>query len=1405
MTNQTTDTVAKDFDSILESLITFASTEYGEQTSANRVWTDFNISSFSRNWAELVAYMGDQIMFYLDVQANQAYLETSTIPAYILRIAQQAGFNPPTQQASAGIVKFTTTGPYEILEGSTVFAGDTEFFTVRTIQGNLAEEATVEAIQGRRINQTFTSEGLQNEEFVLTEPQIIVDLENANPTLRSPIVRVNGVDYSVVTTPVTSSPVARIATRTLLSDGRTKLTFGDGIFGRRLTPNENIQVIYRVDGGSQGNVEEGEIDSIRPAIANVASVTNDVRFSGGVDPLTIRELKDRVPLSLKTTAGAISLSDYGDILEANFAQVLKAKSTINNTQDGVDIDVFVLPQNDEVTNITDNRLLFDTLTDFLERKKTVGTRFLIKNGEEILLLLELEVFLNRDASRSSVEADLRQRLQDLFDLRSGNPDGSGITFAQNVKLGDVFDVVKQIPEIERFEVKKFTVSPRVEVVKASVNQRFFVSPVDVFEGVGTNEWAVITDQLANPEPINGQVEYVVYKRTLATATSLTQDSISDSNLDLTVREGVGIVINQTRVTDTQNVFQLGEFNNFLLIDQNNNIWRINNTFSNALQVASPALNNAVITTVANGNYAIVRSFAGERVAVNGIDFTVLYNNKDTFFSPGSSFDIIATARTPFFLSEEQTNKGTYGVPVAITAVTPEGPNPGDLVRVEFNGNPTLQSVDDSFTLIDRTGELFEVAQVADDETPVASYFATANLNNNITLTDGAEAHVSMPFIAEKTVTETFIAIRLKAEKIDLPVGGLLVDLKEDDNGFPGALIQTSIVTPTATIPSNIGFNDIQVSFASEVTLEEGQKYHLVVYGDNAYKLSYDAGDGEVRIGTDSVNLNYFPATTAAGTARLLNNANVNASQSASTQLTVLDNNIRSRIQARNQITIISNDWTGANQITIAGVGFVEGSEFTAGATIEDSRDALLAAIQSDLVGVVVANALGTDRIELVAVAEGEAGNELTIEVDEASPQNFQILGDSFGGGLNGDKIVLEALKFANTTSVAFTYTSATGIVQYASSVSLPALEDGLVFIDANDQTFPITAIDDLNNRLTLAPHLTVAETGVSNFSGSIKGTFTLEFDGSTLVVGGDVDLTAENIKDLIETEVQAVSVVRTMNVLAITSDIEGEFGNSFTVTTEDLGTTNFEVSDFSGGQKSDVITIDGVPFGAVSNSPTPNQFIVGINANTTLNNLALQINNLGVATATVLGNLLTVSANTPGAAGNAITLEVEQAVEGTFELSGETLEGGQDNLRIAVSADNSSFSNFVPDSDLLFSIVVNEDSLLVVSKSDLQGNQVIPRTSVQNAVDSSIGKRYYSDNGEVSFLIATQTPNAFIVGADDANLFGRGTVGGNPNIRVDQFIFRTSPFEDDVTNLRDMEIPVLRDANVKINLLGGVS
>jgi hypothetical protein len=122
---------------------------------------------------------------------------------------------------------------------------------------------------------------------------------------------------------------------------------------------------------------------------------------------------------------------------------------------------------------------------------------------------------------------------------------------------------------------------------------------------------------------------------------------------------------------------------------------------------------------------------------------------------------------------------------------------------------------------------------------------------------------------------------------------------------------------------------------------------------------------------------------------------------------------------------------------------------------------------------------------------------------------------------------------------------------------------------------------------------------------------------------------------------------------------------------------------------------------------------------------------------------------------------------------------------------------------MIFFIGVSSDGLVVVSKASPSGNQILPQISLGGAFTAGLGKRYYSDESEVSLTITTRSPNSFILGGDNVDIFGRGINAGS-SIRVDQFILRTSSIEDDITNLRASEVPVLEDSNLKLNLLGGV-
>lgn len=1421
MASISTDKTGKDFDSIIDGLISFATIQYGSGASANRVWSDFNLSSFSRNWAELVAYVGDQLMFYMDAQANQSYLRSATLPSFVIDIANQLGYEVPTQQSASGKIQLTFSGPATVARFYPVFAGSIQYITTREVTSNQAGTAEVSAIQGARFTESFTADGIQSEQFTLQETDVVVDLTNPNPDLRSPIVTVNGTTYNVVTTLVDSAPNSTDVLRKELPDGRTRLIFGDGIFGRRLVENESVNIIYRTQGGTQGNVEVGEIDTLGAVIQNLDSVTNLTPFSGGVDRLTLQQIKDRVPLSLRTVAGAVSLPDFADILIANFPQVLTAKAATNTVDTGIDINVYVLPQSESVTNITDNQVLFNILTDYLERRKVVGTQFLIKDAESISLSLDIEVYLQSDASRASVEADIRDQVAALFHLQTGGTNEQGIDFQELVRVSDLFDVLKGISGISRFEIKKHTVIPRVEEIVSSPNQDFYISKVDVYGQVENNEWLIATSEIANPEPSDGQISYKVFKRTRGFVTSLNQDSVTDRNLDLTVHTGTGIPVGSITLTDSGSIFTPNQYDNFLVVDSSNNIWRIDETKSSSLILASPALNNAAITSVATGTYRVVKSFSGNQIGIGGSSFSVLYNTHNTFFSPGASFDLTAVINSAFILSEEQVNTGTYGVPVSLASSVPQGSNPGDLVSVAFNGNPNLGSVDDTYTLVDSEGEVFEVSSIADNDSPVASYNNPALIDDSITLTNtGNDSAISIPFEPEREVEDAFLEVTVNLEKVSNPLGSIFVEIREDSGGIPGTLILASNAVSTSTLGAG-GTATISFNFPSSVTLSTSSTYHLTVQGDSAYKTSYGNSDGEVKVGIDTTTLEYSPSQTASGFIRL-NSVNLDVETTATGTITVTDNFIRSTKQATLLVTLSNNaDFaTGTNRITIAGQPFeavagVPGTgEFQVGATLSDTRDNLVTAITNEIPTIVTASAVGSDALELEADSTnyvGEEGNSIGIDIIDQGVQNFNVGGlDSLVGGVDGDSVLIKAPQFLNSTSVAYTYDSNTGVIQFASAVSLPTFQAGDLLRDGAGTEFAVISIDDGADNLTIAAGETVDTSLADSLSGSIYRQFEYIF-GEDANVGVDTDTTASNLAAVIDAQ-PFLSAAATLSVIDLTADLSGADGNTITLSKDDAGQDNLTLSGetLEGGLDGDIIAIDGVEFIPVNATPaTDGEFEIDVGSlNNTLANLEDQINThpslIGTATASVdtSSQTVQVAAATAGSAGNTITLSLINDSSGEVTISGATLEGGEDNKAVQ-SFNGVSWSTRVPDSDMVFFIGVSSDSLVVISKSDGSGNQVLPQLSLNGEFDAGLGKRYYSDNSEVSFTITTRSPNSLILGGDQVGVFGTGVSGGSA-VRVDQFIFRTSSLDDDITNLRESEIPVLEDSNLKLNLLGGV-
>lgn len=504
-TNTDVDYIQKDFNSVVDAIINFANVNYGPGTSANRLWTTFNADSFSRNWLEIVAFVSDVFFFYFDNQATQAYLQTASVRSAVKDIAKQFGFTPASATSSSGTAQFIVTGPGTISRGYRVMASNgAEFFLTSDVVAIAAGAVSGSVLQGVVTTENFSSQGLQSEEFDLQALNVIRDLENLNPLDISPQVTVNGNEYTLVSSFIKHNGTdtdavidslgnvigggGRVFTLEERPNGTPYIKFGDGVFGRKLNPGENVQIIYRTGGGSVGNIAKQTLNTLISVNPIVSSVTNNADFSGGADEQSIEQLRQLIPASLRTLERAVSEQDYSDLLIANFSEVFTASTEANTEDPGIDLNIYVVPQGSGITNISDNILLRNRLSNFIDRRKMVTIQFQILDAFGIDTLFTFEIFISDTASKTVVSNSIRTAIKNFFNLSSGGSDGAGVKFAEPILIKDINNIIEAIPGVERFEIKRLTYRPRVDKKIVGLLTEYQNSDVTIYPNVEEREW-----------------------------------------------------------------------------------------------------------------------------------------------------------------------------------------------------------------------------------------------------------------------------------------------------------------------------------------------------------------------------------------------------------------------------------------------------------------------------------------------------------------------------------------------------------------------------------------------------------------------------------------------------------------------------------------------------------------------------------------------------------------------------------------------------------------------------------------------------------------------------------------------------------------------------------------------------
>ncbi|MFH0245626.1 putative baseplate assembly protein [Streptomyces sp. HK10] len=266
----------------------------------------------------------------------------------------------------------------------------------------------------------------------------------ARPALE---VRVDGLLWHPVDSLAGRGPQERVYVIGTDADGRTTVTFGDGLNGARLpTGHENVRARYRFGTGGAANVAAGRITQAVSRPLGVTAVTNPLPATGGADADGPEATRRGIPLAVSALDRLVSVRDYEDftrcragIGRAGAREVFDGRRqvlhvTVAGAGDapiGADADIL--------------RALRAALAAHGDSRLPVR----VDVREPVLLLLAARVAVGPDHSWAVVEPRLRQALLDAMGFH-------GRELGQPARLSEVLATAHSVPGVDHVDVDVFS-------------------------------------------------------------------------------------------------------------------------------------------------------------------------------------------------------------------------------------------------------------------------------------------------------------------------------------------------------------------------------------------------------------------------------------------------------------------------------------------------------------------------------------------------------------------------------------------------------------------------------------------------------------------------------------------------------------------------------------------------------------------------------------------------------------------------------------------------------------------------------------------------------------------------------------------------------------------------------------
>ncbi len=507
------DYAADDFYSIRKDLIGYMKAVYPLD------YQNFSESDLGLMLVELVSYMGSVFSLKGDMLANENYLRTVKTRENLKKLLELIGVDMRGPLAAAASIRLTAEDllpvvgdfPLKYTPASRVFAinskedGAPVNYTLYKIVDNaIADITTPDATfllygdeADNETSSVFTNVAML--EGAMSVQKGIFDTLEGNKRISltdSPIIdgsiqvyistgkeedESTGA-YRQVERLFSSSGINDRVFQVIYDDNYTAtLLFGDGVMGISPPAGAEFAIVYRVGGGSRGNIIGGAINVTTTAegatlpYASIPFVTENISAAtGGQDAETAEHAKKYAPLTFKRQDRVVTLEDYiaiGNTFRSKQGTVGKTTAAVRDAfSSGNVIDVYTLEKASDSTLQKASPTFKKDLLEEIEPKKMLTDEVVIVDG--LIRTLDLVVTIRIDEELEPIAGTIQQEVADVI-MKFFNVDNFdfGKPFITSELNRDIFNLdkvryatVDNLPEVtavdfhEIIQLNNFTIN-----------------------------------------------------------------------------------------------------------------------------------------------------------------------------------------------------------------------------------------------------------------------------------------------------------------------------------------------------------------------------------------------------------------------------------------------------------------------------------------------------------------------------------------------------------------------------------------------------------------------------------------------------------------------------------------------------------------------------------------------------------------------------------------------------------------------------------------------------------------------------------------------------------------------------------------------------------------------------------